>query len=244
MILGTMRVRRNGQYRARPRDLIINWGSTQIPRWWNLRAAQNTLNKPQYVENASAKYKTLQILRDTGINDCDFSQNQNTAVNWLATPKYEHCLNAVVCRTLTRANSGRGIVLARTPEEVVIAPLYTRYKPKTNEYRVHVFRQFGVIDIQEKRKVVGFKELELMNRFIRNHPNGWVFCRENVDPPDEVISASEKAVLALNLDFGAVDIGWHPDYGIAIYEVNTAPGLEGTTLENYAKTFSRYLVQA
>ncbi len=73
---------------------------------------------------------------------------------------------------------------------------------------------------------------------VRNHDNGWVFCRQDVHPPDEVINQSIEAVRALGLDFGATDVGWNEYYQKAcVFEVNTAPGLEGTTLENYTTFF-------
>jgi hypothetical protein len=97
-----------------------------------------------------------------------------------------------------------------------------------------------MIDAQEKRKVEGFGGLTNANTYIRNHPNGWVFCREEVVIPPEVIQLAEESVLRMRLDFGAVDIGWHPEFGVALYEINTAPGLEGQTLTNYANTIRRF----
>jgi hypothetical protein len=48
----------------------------------------------------------------------------------------------------------------------------------------------------------------------------------------------------LHLDFGAVDVGWNEHHGEAtIYEVNTAPGLEGTTLEKYYEGMAQILPQ-
>ncbi|MNY81884.1 hypothetical protein D3C86_2236870 [compost metagenome] len=44
------------------------------------------------------------------------------------------------------------------------------------------------------------------------------------------------AVNALGLDFGAADVIWNDHRKQAfVLEVNTAPGLTGTTLEKYAK---------
>jgi glutathione synthase/RimK-type ligase-like ATP-grasp enzyme len=101
---------------------------------------------------------------------------------------------------------------------------------KKNEYRVHVFKD-AVIDVQQKRKR---READVDYR-VRNHEGGWVFCRENVDCPADVTREALKAVHALGLNFGAVDVGWNEHYEEAcVYEVNSAPGLEGTTLLIYA----------
>ena len=231
--LGTKRVKSLGTYQPRRSDLIVNWGSTDVPRWWNILSSRQVLNSPQYVRNASNKLATLDILQRAGSPVVDFTNNMEEARAWLGTPIYGRKLNAVVCRTLTKANSGRGIVLASSPEELVPAPLYTRYKPKTREYRVHVWRDM-MLDAQEKRKINGFSESTGTNTYIRNHPNGWVFCRDALDLPEDVEIASIEAVARLNLHFGAVDIGYHPEFGLGIYEINTAPGMEGQTLINYS----------
>lgn len=229
----TKMVRLRGRYRPRRRHLIVNWGSTQLPNWWWRTAPQQVVNLPQQVELASNKLSTFTRLQQAGEDTVPFTTDPVEARRWLDAPIYGRKLNAVVCRRLTRANSGRGIVLARTAEEVVPAPLYTRYKPKTTEFRVHVWGG-GVLDMQEKRKVNGFDDMEDRNPYIRNHNHGWVFCREELDVPDDVVEASISAVAQLGLDFGAVDLGWHPEFGVGIYEINTAPGIEGQTLSSYA----------
>lgn len=238
--LRTKRVRPNGRYRPRRRDLVINWGASTVPVWFSGRVGAQTLNLPQYVRTASDKLAAFRALERAGCAAVPFTTDIEVARSWLAQPVYGRKLNAVVCRQLTRANSGRGIVLAKTPEEVVPAPLYTRYQPKAEEYRVHVW-QGRVIDIQEKRRRNGFAEYENASPYIRNHPNGWVFCRDGVQPPDEVVEKSLEAVAALGLHFGAVDLGYHPDYGTGLYEINTAPGIEGQTLVTYADSIRREL---
>jgi hypothetical protein len=199
------------------------------------------LNKPQNVRNASEKIRTFTILQaELGNYLPEWTTQRNIAEGWLITPIYGNKKNAVLCRTLTRANSGRGIVLASTVEEIAPALLYTRYKPKTAEYRVHVFTQLGIIDVQQKRRRNDV-ERAATSSYIRSHDNGWVFCRDDIIVPDSVRTAAERAVNVLGLDFGAVDIGYDPTYGIAIYEVNTAPGLEGLTLNNYVNAFRSYI---
>jgi D-alanine-D-alanine ligase-like ATP-grasp enzyme len=63
-----------------------------------------------------------------------------------------------------------------------------------------------------------------------------VFCRENFSPVDIVDNAALGAVSALGLDFGAVDVKCNRQgTRAAVLEVNTAPGLQGTTLRKYAE---------
>ena len=76
---------------------------------------------------------------------------------------------------------------------------------------------------------------------IRNHANGWVYARAEIAPPEELLSSAAKAVKLLGLDFGAVDIGHRViDNKFFVFEVNTAPGLEGTTLDKYSKAIYNY----
>ena len=58
------------------------------------------------------------------------------------------------------------------------------------------------------------------------------------DPVRDTIAVN--AVKALGLDFGAVDIIYNEkENQYYVLEVNTAPGLEGTTLIKYAERFSK-----
>jgi len=66
-----------------------------------------------------------------------------------------------------------------------------------------------------------------------------VFCRDGIAPCTVRNSISIAAVDALCLDFGAVDIIYneHEDK-YYVLEVNSAPGLEGTTLEKYVEALT------
>ena len=240
--LQTKIVKESGKYRHKPGHLVINWGNGRVPGWATPIAQASTLNKAQNINQASDKVRAFTHLVTTMANMLpDWTTNMATAKAWLASPKFPGKLNAVVCRTLTKANSGRGIVLATTPEAVVVAPLYTRYVPKAIEYRVHVSRRFGIFDAQQKKMKTGAEQEQGFDKYIRSYDKGWVFCREGLVLPESVKETAMLAVQHLGLDFGAVDIGYHPQCGTCLYEVNTAPGLEGQTLTNYANTFKRYL---
>lgn len=226
-----LRVRTYGVFRPRQRHIVINWGNSDGSRW--LQRATRLLNHPANVRIASDKVLTFARLAENRIQIPDTTTSRDVARQWLMDgPKFPGKLHAVVCRTLTRASEGRGIVLARTPEEIVPAPLYTRYTPKESEFRVHVMCG-KIIDVQMKRRRRDFQGDNPIARYIRNHQFGWVFCRNQVEIPEDSKDQALKSVRELGLDFGAVDIGYHSTYGCVVYEVNTAPGLEGQTLENY-----------
>ena len=144
----------------------------------------------------------------------------------------------VVARTLTRASEGRGAVFASDVESLPNAPLYTKYVKKAAEYRVNV--AFGkVINIRQKRRRKDF-EGEVSN-LCRTHDNGWVYCSEGVDKNNEILcNLSLSSVACLGLDFGAVDLLINRNGEAVICEINTAPGLEGTTLQKYVEFFNSF----
>ena len=126
--------------------LILNWGNSQIPRWYREDKSNLWLNHSHSIDQASDKIKCLQILRNNNINVPDFTTDRYIAENWTRQGYI------IYCRTLTRASQGRGIVLATRPREVISAPLYTKQLVIRGEYRVHIFNG-EVIDYQKKRRI-------------------------------------------------------------------------------------------
>jgi hypothetical protein len=144
----------------------------------------------------------------------------------------------VFARTLVNSTNGRGIVEFELGEgQAPRAPLYTAYVPKKAEYRVHVFGD-EVIDIQQKRKKRGH-ESERDTR-IRNVQNGYVYCREGITPPAGIDTLAINAVKACSYQYGAVDIIFNEKRNQCyVLEVNSRPGLMGTTLRKYAEAMKR-----
>lgn len=226
--LDARRVFPNGRYRFKSNHTIINWGNSNYPDWrYN---PFKMLNDPLRVSNACNKLKTFELLNAREISIPDFTQNKTVTSWWIEQG------HKVFCRTSLTGHSGQGIVLATTPEEVVDALLYTKYTQCKYEYRVHVFKG-QIIDFIRKKKREGVEA----NQYIRSCNNGWVFCREGVELPEEVKEQALRAIQALGLDFGAVDIGFNiRENKTYVYEVNSAPGLEGTTLQRYIQAFKEY----
>jgi hypothetical protein len=230
--LGTFRVRENGNYIPRPHDLLIVWGNPRVPGWWDRNARANALNQPEAVRNAINKVVSFRMLRDAGVPVPDFAVNRGEAERFFRSPR-----SRVLCRTMVNGHSGRGITIAVSPASLIRCPLYVKYVPKEREYRLHVLND-NIIDIEQKRRRNGVEQND-QERLIRSHRHGWIFARNNVDTPTaQVRRVAIDAVRALGLSFGAVDIGWHSEFGTKVYEVNTAPGIEGTTLEIYTERFA------
>lgn len=151
----------------------------------------------------------------------------------------------VVERHVLNGNSGEGIILREpdvdddgdAPRVDRQCPLFVKYVPKKQEWRIHVCSGKAV-DIQRKarRKDVADEDV---NWKIRNHDNGFIFARnEGIECPQDVINQAVNAVKAIGLDFGAVDVIFNEKEKQAyVLEVNTAPGLSGSTLEGYTERF-------
>jgi glutathione synthase/RimK-type ligase-like ATP-grasp enzyme len=91
--------------------------------------------------------------------------------------------------------------------------------------------------VQQKKRRNGFQDLPYKNDDVRNWHTGWVYATQDItEPPEAIIDVAEMALDALGLTYGAVDI-IHQDTNLYVLEVNTAPGLEGTTLQFYADNF-------
>lgn len=143
----------------------------------------------------------------------------------------------VVARTLTNASEGRGITIFNKDDTPPPAPLYTEYISKKKEFRVHVWNN-EVIDVAEKRKKKGYEADR--NTKIRNTANGYVFCRTGVVEPNGIRQLALDAVSALDRTYGAVDIIWNEKRDKCyVLEVNSRPGMEGTTVEKYANAILR-----
>ncbi len=203
-------------------DLIINWGNS------HRRFNGDYINKPEAVGRASDKLVAYKIFAENSVQSPLFTTESDVVKVWVAEGQ------DVVTRLLTRASGGRGIQLLIAKENPTIpkAPLYTQYVKKSDEYRVHVWKG-EVIDVQQKRRNKDVPDSEV-NWQIRNHGNGFIYARDGVNCPKCVLDASRAAIDALGLDFGAVDLGYNVKGKAAtVYEVNTAPGLEGSTLDRY-----------
>lgn len=214
-------------FQARRDDVIINWGNTDRPD--NLRGVR-VINPPELIRNASNKLSFFQTL---GEKDPDV-----VPAFWTNRGDIPEEAYPIVCRTELAGHSGQGIVIAHDPSELVHAPLYTKYIKKKDEYRVHVGNPNFVILLQRKARNTDVPNEEV-NWEIRNHSNGFIFPRSGINPPPSVVDVAQRALAATKLDFGAVDVVYNErqDRAYAL-ELNTAPGLEGSTIDEYASYFA------
>lgn len=232
---------RGSQWRPRRDDVVINWGNT------DLGIVRQYVNGPARVLNgmdlrgATNKLAFFRAMAAAGCGDIipefwdSSAQIPDAAFNGDG---------AIVCRTVLAGHSGEGIVITNNRNELVRAPLFVKYIKKQQEYRIHVGqrnRQSIIIAQQRKARNRAVPD-DAVNWQVRNHQNGFVFVREGFVTPQAVLDAAQRALRATGLDFGAVDVIFNERSGQAyVLEINTAPGLEGQTVQDYVNFFRSFV---
>lgn len=226
------------KFKPKTDDVVVNWGNTSVNEF------ASVLNPSSSIRQASNKLLFFQAMATDALAEAI------TPRFWVSKDEIPDDAYPIVCRTVLAGHSGDGIVLANNPSELVPAPLYVQYVKKQDEYRVHVGRSsyfdtvdgtavpvIDIISLQKKARRHDTPDNEV-NWQVRNHKNGFVFVRNNVTPPASVLEVAKQALLRTGLDFGAVDVVWNAHQQKAyVLEINTAPGLEGTTVTDYATFF-------
>lgn len=162
----------------------------------------------------------------------EYTFERGAASDWIANG------HVVFARTLTRASEGKGIVVAETVDQLVDAPVYTKYTKKKREFRVHIFKD-KIVQVVEKRKRTGWAADR--DTRIRNSANGYVFCRDVSNIPSGLREMALRASLVTNSDFRGVDIGYNElKDQLFVIEVNSAPGVEGSNVDDYVNTILSY----
>jgi len=222
-----------------PGKLVINWGSTAIPLS-KIQQDGAVLNRRSAVQTCANKLRFFTALSGTDTATPEWTSDANVARRWVDEG------TVVVARHTLNGHSGQGIKFSDEEANFFeeIAPLYTKYVPKKEEFRVHIVRG-NVIDVQQKKMRTEDDNGVAVNREdinfrVRSHKNGFIFARQDIRVPEEVTRQALSAFGAIeNLDFGAVDVIYNARQNRAyVLEINTAPGLEGSTLEAYANAFS------
>lgn len=112
---------------------------------------------------------------------------------------------------------------------------YSKKENIVEEYRLHMFRGKS---IRAGRKVANATRPDgrtAPHQWIRSYDAGWVIRYDGFESTKPMRKLARAALKALGLDFGAIDIGKKADGTLIVLEVNRAPGVEGGTVEAYAK---------
>jgi len=159
----------------------------------------------------------------------EFTLHTEVANQWMAEGA------CVIGRKLINASCGHGIVVFNPNDGITPCPVYTKYKKKKREFRVHVFKDKVVRIVEKKLRSNwdGPKESK-----IRNLANGYVFCSCD-NPPAGIEELAVKAGAVISSDFKGVDIGFNEkENHLFVIEVNSAPGIEGSNINAYVNAIT------
>lgn len=227
--LGAKRIlHRGSNYRFRSFHRVVNWGNScpsPYPIW---------LNQPEAVARAVNKLTTWDLLSARGVPTVDYTNDPAMAQEWV-----DSGLLVYGRETLT-GFGGRGISVFRRGDSVLgeradtgtngTINHWTKGFPTHREFRVVVVGGNAVV-VREKKKRRGTNP----DMAVRSHGD-WVFCINDLQPyPDTLTGDSIRAVMALGLDIGGVDIALDRQGNTCVLEVNTAPSLTGTSVLKVAE---------
>lgn len=213
----------NSKYVAKPTDVIINWGIVKN----KYRAIY--VNPVEAVLIASNKLHTLNALQAASIKtpaygtSCTFADDSTL----------------VFARTTLSGHSGEGIVVGE-PSQVPSAPLYTEFINKKYEYRAIVCVD-EVVDFKQKLKKKDWEGDR--SPYVWNVANGYIFARNEIRVPDTVHQLAIDSVKALGLTYGAVDIIEDVEGTLYVLEINTAFGLENSTIALFGDKLHKHIME-
>lgn len=223
----------------RPRARIVSWGAKDIE--YDLDGLR-VLNHPRVTAVFSNK---LKFFRQVGE---DFKYSPLWTANKADAQTALNAGQTIVERHKLSGKSGEGIRIVEPGNNLQDAPLYVVYQKKTDEYRVHVFKSpAGEFYVGHHQKKVAAPGAEIQEWKIRNHDNGFIFQQHGYELPDLVSSAALGLVRDYfsEIDFVALDVIYHDGRApraadriepvAKILEGNTAPGIEGTSVDKYAE---------
>lgn len=115
---------------------------------------------------------------------------------------------------------------------------YVKKETIVEEVRIHSFNGKSIrAGIKKPRAGVQ------PHAWIRSYDGGWTISYDGFESKKVHRELAHAAVKALNLQFGAVDLGKKVDGTWIVLEVNRACGLEGGTTESYARAIQQWIQQ-
>ncbi len=209
-------------------DTVVVWGKSKEPSFRPL--VKRFFNDPALIRANKDKLSQYEKFRQYQVLCPPYTGDVSMVTQWLSEG------SIVLARQTDNTHDGEGITVVRQASKIPPAKFYTLYIKKYLEYRVTVFGG-RVIDYQQKKRENGSNQTA-DQALIRTGPNGFVFCRNDiVRPQPETCENSVRAVKALSLDFGGVDIVEGHDGRSYVLEVNKAPEIFQIGASRYAEAF-------
>lgn len=211
-------------------DIFTHRGSNGDINWGRARA-NTSLNLD--ISNSTNKRRMRELFRDNDVPMPRLYEGTDSLSN---RPGINPLYRTVVGRPDTHSK-GRGFWKCNSWEDIFRATRGTRRKKAAthfmeyieadHELRVHIFKGKS-IRISEK-------SFSVDNNGKRDYTTIKPTCEVK-----QARKAAKKAVEALGLDFGAVDILVMEDGTPYVLEVNAAPGVGGSMPKLYADTFTKW----
>ena len=203
---------------------------TQVPNPYrdNLKYGQSVNKLYQY-----------NWFKEQGLSALEFTTDKDQALTWINDGL------TVFGRKYLNSSCGKGIEVFEDGEGWGIpicfseCKVFTKYKKKKREFRVHVFKD-QVVSVTEKKRKKGWDNER--DTKIRNLANGYVFCQQVSDEPEGLRQLALSAAMVSPSDFRGVDIGYNEKSNdLFVIEVNSAPGIQGSNLDKYTQTIINYV---
>lgn len=224
-----------GSNPKKSRCKIIRWGSSKdFPRKLLLEFPSQ-----DSIAICANKLKSLNILKDNGILVPKIYVTKENLKN-ISFPLYSR---------KEYHTMGKDIILIHDINEAISSLKNERYLVESieckKEYRIHIFLGKMIFGSKKYFRKQLWEELgkPKMKDLIRNNSHGWGYHYFNDvnNIPESVIKEAEKAVKALGLIWGAVDIIKSKNNKPYILEINSAPGLREDGADLYAEEFQKLI---
>lgn len=214
-------------------DIVVCWGA-RIPRKLkrSSRARLQTmvmLNNVNNIERNTDKFGALADMYEGGVNVPQFCIEGNITREL----DYGSMQYPIVGRP-KRHQGGAGFNMCYNESDMLRqrSHHYLQYIPNDEEYRFHIFD--GVV-MRVSKKVTNNPEASSVTR---SRSKDWKMHHLSLSGrhwPSNAEEEAKKAVAAMGLDFGGVDIIIGEDGTAYVLEVNTGCGLDPTGLRKYAE---------
>lgn len=197
-----------------PVDFLIRWGMATKAEIEGVE-----VNKRKSLIRYFSRFKQLQLLKAADVSVPPFSTAPDVGYPMLGRNEG---------KPNRQPTKGRGITYYPESANHPHHSFFMRFFPKQRQFRVHIIGKQT-----RTRELIPNGEANLLQP-IWNFECGFTYRNLKTSRPEGVIPQARKAISALALDFGAVDIIVH-DGQPYVLEVNTAPGLGDLTLSWYAR---------
>lgn len=206
---------------------VVAQGLSTIFKYKVWRTTKTNPKRKQFKYGQSVdKLTQYEWFKANDIPALEYTTEDEQAWTWL------HDGFTVFGRKFLNSSCGKGIVvLLPDVEYLEYCPVYTKYKKKKREFRVHVFKD-TVVNVTEKKRRKEFDGTR--DTKIRNLANGYVFVQTVQNEPDNLRELALRAAKVSSSDFKGVDIGYNEKNNeLFVIEVNSAPGIQGTNVQLY-----------